>query len=157
MHLFFFHKREQSAFLLGPQKSFIPISPKALKNASVCWLCRLFLSSWWPKRLPALRRRGSLQPTVLRQIEQAQPSGEREEREETYREKEQLAQQLSRALCCCLPLPLCYTEHTDACLLPSSHSHMSTAVAVVLSLSHTHTHRFSHLMIYTYYGGVSLG
>lgn len=31
MHLFFFHKREQSAFLLGPQKSFIPISPKALR------------------------------------------------------------------------------------------------------------------------------
>lgn len=70
-------------------------------------------------------------PAVLRQTEQAQPSREREEkkkkkREETHRKKDQLAQQLSRALRRCLPLPLRCTE-THRCLpaasLPFTHEH----------------------------------
>lgn len=57
------------------------------------------MSPRWPKQQSALLHRGFPLPAVLRQTEQAQPS----------REREQLAQQLSRALrcCCCLPLPPC--------------------------------------------------
>lgn len=52
---------------------------------------------------------------------------EREKREETHWEKDQLAQQLSRALRCCLPLPPSLHRNTHRCLLavslPFTHKH----------------------------------
>lgn len=93
------------------------------------------LAPQWPNRQPALLRRGF--PTAgSAQADRASPAQwrEREKGEETHREKDQLAQQLSRALRCCLPLPLRCTE-THRCLpaasLPFTHEH-----GLVL-LSHT--------------------
>ena len=124
--------------MLGPQKSFVPTALSMHLSAAVACL-----SPRWPKRQqPASLRGGSPLPAVLRHTEQAQPSGERarerererKREEETHREKDQLAQQLSRALLLLpAPPPSAAQEHTDACLLPPSHSHMSTAS----SSSHT--------------------
>lgn len=80
------------------------------------------LPPWWSKQQASLLHRGF--PTgSTAQAERASPAQRVRER---HREKDQLAQQLSKALCCRLPLPLRCTE-THRCLpaasLPITHEH----------------------------------
>lgn len=92
------------------------------------------LFPWWPKQQASLLCKGF--PTgSSAQAERASPAQRVRER---HREKDQLAQQLSKALCCRLPLPLCCTE-THRCLpaasLPITHEHSRVLISHTGSLS----------------------
>lgn len=93
-------------------------------------------------------------PVALRQTEQAKPNSEREraheKREETLGEKDQLAQQLSRALLLpAHPPPLHRNTQMLACCLSPIHTWGWPRPPL--------PHRLFLLMICTYYGGVSPG
>lgn len=102
------------------------------QHASVCCLCLPFLSTVAKAAACFASRRFPAASSA--QADRASPAQQRERNGRRHREKDQFAQQLSRALRCCLPLPLRCTE-THRCLPAASLSF--THEHGLILLSHT--------------------